>query len=116
MTNDGGLLTVLHAANEVSNELLFLGKSREAKNKRERDDAIIDEHHQSHVTENISSASNTTATAGIRRKPSRSLSEVSNGNTNTNQPTKMNLGQHTSDELKQAVAPLLASLEKLDVS
>ena len=116
MTNDGGLLTVLQAANEVSNELLFLGKSREAKNKRQRDDAIIDEHHQSHVTENISSASNTTATAGIRRKPSRSLSEVSNGNTNTNQPTKMNLGQHTSDELKQAVAPLLASLEKLDAA
>lgn len=88
MVNDGGIRNVLQTAELVSNGLLSLNR--------------------------ISARQSTaTASAGVKRKPSRSLSEISG---NTDRSIRMNLAQHTSAELKQVVTPLIKDLEQLDAA
>ncbi|KAL7540371.1 hypothetical protein ACHAXR_010062 [Thalassiosira sp. AJA248-18] len=87
MVNDGGLQSVLQTSDLVSNGLLSLNRSRA----------------QQH---------NFTASAGAKRKPSRSLSEISGADP----PIRMDLSQHTSAELKQVVEPLIKELENLDAA
>lgn len=88
MTNDGGLNSVLQTSELVSNRLFSLSNRS-----------------------NIATAS--IAGAGAKRKPSRSLSEISG---NTDKSIRMDLAQHTSSELKQVIAPLIKELEKLDAA
>lgn len=86
MANDGGLNEVFHSADLVYNELLLMGES-------------VDK-------------SKCTAAAGAKRKPSRSLSEVSSSSTKT----KMNLSQHSSPVLRRTVKPLMHSMQQVDAA
>mmetsp|Transcript_20316 Transcript_20316/g.34922 ORF Transcript_20316/g.34922 Transcript_20316/m.34922 type:complete len:407 (+) Transcript_20316:97-1317(+) len=87
MVNDGGLSNVLRTADRVSNGLCSLNANGAGA-------------HQG-----------SDSASGVKRKPSRSLSEISS---KSDQSVRMDLGQHTSKELREAVAPLIRSLEKLD--
>ncbi len=87
MTNDGGLRNVFQSADLVYNQLLMLDQKK--------------------------SATFGTA-AGDKRKPSRSLSEVSSSS--TIKSPKINLSQHSSTELRRTVTPLIHSMEQLDAA
>ena len=84
MANDGGLKNVLQSAEQVADSLIML------------------------------SPSHNNASAGSKRKPSRSLSERSS---NAGEHTiPMNLSQHTSSELQPVISPLIHQLEKLNAA
>lgn len=88
MANDGGLRGVLQTSDLVSNGLFSL--CRHGQRPDSADTSV-----------------------GAKRKPSRSLSEISG---NTDHTIRMDLARHTSSELKPIVAPLLKELEKLDAA
>lgn len=88
MANDGGLHNVLQTSERISDCLFSLSQ------------------HDGH-------RSGDTTSAGVKRKPSRSLSEISG---NTDRSIRMDLAQHTSAELNKVVAPLIKELENLDAS
>ena len=88
MVNDGGLADVIETAEQVANNLSLLSSS-----------GYGDDGHSS-------------SAAGAKRKPSRSLSEVSN---NTEHST-MDLSRHTSTELDPIVSPLIQQLEKINAA
>mmetsp|Transcript_8662 Transcript_8662/g.13068 ORF Transcript_8662/g.13068 Transcript_8662/m.13068 type:complete len:355 (+) Transcript_8662:71-1135(+) len=88
MANDGGLRKVFQSADLVYNQLLILDQ------------------HKLHDNSNIA--------AGDKRKPSRSLSEVSSSS--IIKSPKINLSQHSSASLRRAVTPLIQSMEQLDAA
>ena len=93
--NDGGLLRVLQASATVSTNLYSLARSPQ-KIMNQKTDIDAD-----------------TIAAGAKRKPSRSLSEISG---NTDRSIRMDLAQHAPSDLKEVVSPLIKSMEKLDAA
>ncbi|KAL9185463.1 hypothetical protein ACHAXT_003240 [Thalassiosira profunda] len=87
MVNDGGLRDVLQTAELVSKGLVSLDRR--------------------------GSSSTTAASAGAKRKPSRSLSE---GSGNTDRSVRLDLGRHAPSELKEVATPLIHKLEALDAA
>ena len=122
MINDGGLRDVLETADLVVSDLSALNRTRSHNNgKRQRrgrmEEGVLDDPHQanSSLKSNISESNDLSPKAGVRRKPSRSLSDVSTTSSTTHL-NKLNLSKHTSAELKQVVTPLIKKLEKLDAA
>jgi len=104
MANDGGLRHVLQTSERVSNNLFALSSNHQPTTNIDLN--------QNNVTTTAASSSSSGG-AKNKRKPSRSLSEISG---NTDHSIRMDLSQHTSDELKRVVMPLVRSLEKLDAA
>lgn len=90
MTNDGGLRNVFKSADLVYNQLVMLDQKK--------------------ATVGTAAA----AAVGDKRKPSRSLSEVSSSS--TIKTSKINLSQHSSAALRRTVAPLIHSMGQIDAA
>ncbi|KAL7495565.1 hypothetical protein ACHAWT_003956 [Skeletonema menzelii] len=96
MTNDGGLRNVFQSADLVYNQLL-----------------VLDSQKKNHERNNPTSVG-TAYNAGDKRKPSRSLSELSS--MSLLKTPKINLSQHSSETLRRTVAPLIHSMGQLDAA
>jgi predicted metal-dependent enzyme (double-stranded beta helix superfamily) len=99
MANDGGLQQVFHSADLVYKQLLVLNKQLYDCNT---------------ATAAAAAACGGGNSAGVKRKPSRSLSEVSSSS--LVKASKINLSHHSTAALRRAVAPLIHSMEQLDAA
>ena len=90
MANDGGLREVFASADLVYNQLMGM------------------------------EASASSSAAGVKRKPSRSLSEAESSSLSAmkahSNTTKMNLSQHSSAVLRRTIAPLIHSMQQIDAA
>lgn len=96
LTNDGGLRSVFQSADLVYNQLLVLDQKK------------------FHDERNNPTSVGTVYNAGDKRKPSRSLSELSSSS--ILKTPKINLSQHSSEALRRTVAPLIHSMRNLDAA
>jgi hypothetical protein len=107
MTNDGGLRAVLDTSDIVSRELLALGRYNNERS-RCRDQEVQELAEKTDVLD----FNDDSVRSGTKRHASRTLSELSYDFSSK----KMNLSLNTSQELKQAVSPLIEKMESIDAA